>query len=311
MAFDIARSPETGARKGPQTRPSGGRARWRQSTGGVGALPVFLLYVVFFVVPQAYFLRLGFYHTAPFGEVKRPLGFSTFQEVLSSPFYLKAIWRTVELCGLCGIFSVLLAYPVAYMIVRYRRWGGVLFVLVAASMFSSAVARVLGWKVLLANGGPINDSLRALGLIHGSLPISNNFTAVVIGTVHAILPVAIIGLMPVCQAVPQDQLLAARSLGASEFTTFRRVFLPQTVNGCVAIALLSFATTAGAFTTPVLLGGGRVGVLSILMYTDATRALNYPRAAVLALVMFVLVLVTVGLSLAYTKRNIRRTGAGA
>src|SRR5665647_506616 len=107
-----------------------------------------------------------------------------------------------------------------------------------------------------------------LHVVSEPLSISNNFTAVVIGTVHAILPIAVIGLMPVCQQVPESQILAARSLGASDFLIFARVYLPQTVNGCVAVGLLAFAITAGAFTTPVLLGGGKVGVLSILMYQD-------------------------------------------
>ena len=266
---------------------------WRRRIGGAKAIPLLILYVVFFVVPQVYFLRLAFYRPGVYGEVEGPIGVDTFVDVLTSRFYLEAIWKTIELCGLCGIFAVLLAYPVAYLIVRYQRLGGALFIPVAATMFSSAVARVLGWRVLLANGGPINDLLLQL---------------CVIGTVHAILPVAVIGLMPVCQAVPQDQVLAARSLGASEFTTFFRVYLPQTVLGCVAIGLLSFATTAGAFTTPVLLGGGRVGVLSILMYSDATSALNYPRAAVLAVIMFVMVLLAVGVALAYTRRSLRRRG---
>ena len=281
---------------------------WRRRIGGAKAIPLLILYVVFFVVPQVYFLRLAFYRPGVYGEVEGPIGVDTFVDVLTSRFYLEAIWKTIELCGLCGIFAVLLAYPVAYLIVRYQRLGGALFILVAATMFSSAVARVLGWRVLLANGGPINDLLLQLGVIGEPLSISNNVTAVVIGTVHAILPVAVIGLMPVCQAVPQDQVLAARSLGASEFTTFFRVYLPQTVLGCVAIGLLSFATTAGAFTTPVLLGGGRVGVLSILMYSDATSALNYPRAAVLAVIMFVMVLLAVGVALAYTRRSLRRRG---
>ncbi|WP_324274908.1 ABC transporter permease [Blastococcus brunescens] len=136
--------------------------------------------------------------------------------------------------------------------------------------------------------------------------MSNNFTAVVIGTVHAVLPIAVIGLMPVMQRVPASHVMAARSLGASEWTTFFRIFLPQTVNGCVAVGMLAFATTAGAFTTPVLLGGGRVGVLSILMYSDATTALNYPRAAVLAVILFVIVLLTVAVSLGYARLRVGR-----
>ena len=277
-----------------------------KALGGVKILPLLVLYIIFFVIPQVYFVRLAFYKPGLYGDVSGPPGLDTFRNVLTSPFYLEAIWRTVQLCVWSSLVSVVLAYPVAYVIIRFRRLGGLVFILVAATMFSSAVARVLGWKVLLANNGPINSLLMDLHVVSEPLSISNNFTAVVIGTVHAILPIAVIGLMPVCQQVPESQILAARSLGASDFLIFARVYLPQTVNGCVAVGLLTFAITAGAFTTPVLLGGGKVGVLSILMYQDATSTLNYPRAAVLSVILFVMTLVTVAASLGYTRLNLRK-----
>ena len=274
--------------------------------GNAKILPLLALYIAFFLIPQVYFLRMAFYQPGLYGQVNGPIGLTTITDVLTSNFYLGAIWRTVQLCGLSAGISLLLAYPVAYLVVRFRRLGGILFILVAATMFSSAVARVLGWRVLLADNGPVKDFLSVLGVADSAFDLSNNFTAVVIGTVHAILPIVIIGLMPVCQQVPQDHVLAARSLGGSEWTTFFRIYFPQTINGCVAVGLLAFATTAGACTTPVLLGGGRVGVLSILMYSDATSALNYPRAAVLAGILFVLVLLTVAISLGYTRLSLRR-----
>ncbi|TFV88950.1 ABC transporter permease [Blastococcus sp. CT_GayMR20] len=282
---------------------------WR--IGGVKVAPLLVLYVAFFVIPQIYFFRLAFYRPALFGEVTGPPGFGTFADVLGSEFYLSAIWQTIVLCSLVTIFVLPLAYPIAYLIVRFRRVGGFLFMATAATMFSSTVAMILGWRVLLARNGPINDVLIGSGLIDEPLDISNNFTAVVIGTVHAVLPIVIIGLMPVMQQVPPTQVMAARSLGASEWSIFSRIFLPQTITGCVAVGMLAFATTAGAFTTPVLLGGGRVGVLSILMYSDATTALNYPRAAVLAVILFVIVLLTVAISLGYSRFRIGRRGTSS
>ncbi len=295
----------------PRRGGAGFRRVWSWRIGGVKVAPLVLLYVAFFVIPQIYFFRLAFFRPALYGEVTGPVGLGTFADVLGSEFYLSAIWQTILLCSLVTIFVLPLAYPIAYLIVRFRRLGGFLFMATAATMFSSTVAMILGWRVLLARNGPINDVLIGSGLIDEPLGINNNFTAVVIGTVHAVLPIVIIGLMPVIQQVPPTHVMAARSLGASEWTIFSRIFLPQTINGCVAVGMLAFATTAGAFTTPVLLGGGRVGVLSILMYSDATTALNYPRAAVLAIILFLIVLLTVAISLSYSRLRIGRRGTSS
>ena len=260
------------------------RARW-----ALGALPLLLFYGAFFLAPQLYFLRLSLYATDNVGQQVGQPGLDTIGKVLSSDFYRGAIVQTIQLCVLTMVFTLLLSYPIAYACVRSRTWGRFIFICVVAAMFSSAVARVLGWRVLLSIGGPVNEALQFLGLIDQPVQLSGNFLGVVIGTVHALLPLAAIGLMPVCEAVPREHLEAATGLGASSWRTFRRVFLPQTWTGLVSIGLLVFAVTAGAFTTPALLGGGRVAILSILIYTAASQSLDYSTAAVLSLVLFVLV----------------------
>ncbi|WP_324274909.1 hypothetical protein [Blastococcus brunescens] len=124
-----------------------------------------LLYLVFFVIPQIYFFRLAFYRPGLYGEVTGPVGFDTFAGVLGSEFYRSAIGQTILLCSLVTVFALLLAYPVAYLIVRFKRLGGFLFTVTAATMFSSTVAMILGWRVLLSRDGPVNTLLVGSGLI--------------------------------------------------------------------------------------------------------------------------------------------------
>lgn len=287
----------------PARHQSGKRSWWRKHISDIRVVPLLLMYLVFFLIPQLYFYRIGLYRSAPFGEITGPIGFETAKDVVTASFYIQATVRTIELSVLCAVISSIFAYPIAYIIIRLRRIGGLLFIITSATMFGSSVAMVLGWRVILANNGTINSFLMWLGVIENPIPMSNNFIAVVIGTAHAVLPIAIIGLMPVMQQVPTSQVLAARSLGASEGYIFRKVFFPQTFSGLVAVGMLTFATTAGAFTTPVLLGGGKVGVLSILMFSDATTALNFPRAAVLALGLFAIILAAVTGSLIFARRT--------
>lgn len=267
-----------------------------------GVVPLGVFFALFFLFPEVYFLRAGLYKTNTFGEISSSMTSETLVRAFDS-FYLHALWRTIELCLLTSVFTLLLGYPMAYAIVRSRRWGGVVFIAIVAALFSSAVARVLGWQVLLAINGPINRLLGTVGI--GPVHLSNNFTGVVIGSVHAILPIAVLGLMPVCEMVHQAQTEAAMSLGASPWRAFWKVFFPQTWTGVVSVGLLVFAVTAGAFTTPALLGGGRVAVLSVLIYTLASQSLDYSTAAVLSLVLLLIVGLAVVGGLAIGRRGAR------
>jgi ABC-type spermidine/putrescine transport system permease subunit I len=267
--------------------------------------PLLILYGFFFFFPQIYFLRLAFSQPADLGATLDGFTVKTVTDLFTTEFYRNAIIRTIQLCIISAVSAVVIAYPLAYVIVTRRRSGGLVFVVVVATMFSSAVAHVLGWKVLLSVNGPINDLVLGLGISSSPWQMSNNFTAVVIGTVHAVLPIAVIALMPVCEAVAKDQLQAATALGASDMRGFFQVFLPQTLPGVISVALLVFAVTASAFTTPVLLGGGKVAVLSILIYSDATTTLNYSRAAALSLVLLLITAGAVALALILARRSSR------
>lgn len=272
-------------------------------TWSLGVAPLAIFYLAFFVLPEIYFASKAFYRSDDLGRTTGAATTDTFTSVLTDGYYLNAILRTVELCLITTVLTVFLAYPIAYACVRSRVWGRTIFICVAAAMFSNAVARVLGWRVLLALDGPINKIVVGLGLSDHPLALTNNFLGVTIGTVHAMLPIAVIGLMPVCEAVSREQLEAASGLGASSWRTFRTVLLPQASGGLISIGMLVFAVTAGAFTTPALLGGGRVAVLPILIYTAANQSLDYSTAAVLGIVLFVLVMLAVMAGLLIGRRG--------
>ena len=269
-----------------------------------------IFYAVFFVASQAVFLRASLYESIGPGQIGGPASIDGFSSALGDPFIRLAIFRTLQLSALTAVIASLIGLPIAYAIARSRRWGGVLFVLVVASMFSSAVARVLGWRVLLGRTGIINSVLMSIGLIDEPLVLVSNFTGVIIGTVHALMPLAIIGTIPVCESLPRPLLEAAESLGASRWRTFWQVIIPHVRRGVVGMGLVVFAVTAGAFTTPALLGGGRVAVLPILIRTQMVQAFDYASASTLAVILITIVAITVLLTLLLSDRRRRTTIPG-
>lgn len=273
--------------------------------------PLLAVYLLIFIVPQLIFLKNAFYRSTGPATVGGSPTFDTLRETLSKPFTRRALATTLELSATTAVVAVVLGLALAYVAVHSARWGGFVFAVVATVMFTSAVARVLGWQVVLSDVGPINRSLINLGAIDNPIKISNNFFAVCVGSIHSALPVAVIGLMPACGSMSRDLLAAARGLGASTIRVFTSVFLPHCRQALISVGLLVFATTAGSFTTPALLGGGHVSVLSLLVYSDMQQSLDYAGAAATGVVLLIIVGIVVLAGLVGEQiwsRNTKRNG---
>jgi putative spermidine/putrescine transport system permease protein len=152
----------------------------------------------------------------------------------------------------------------------------------------------------------VNDLLQTLHITDRPIRIYGSFAGVTIGMVHLLVPFVVLAMIPVIEAVPANILRAAYGLGASRAFTFVHVTLPATARAIIPSGLLAFALTAGAFATPTLLGGGRVGVLSIYIRQQTLNLLNYPRGAVGAVVLLAIVFSVFVVGLAASGRRGRR-----
>lgn len=273
------------------------RTRWGRAT-----LPLLAIYLLVFVVPEVLFLKNGFYTSTAPGAVGGGATLNTIKQTVSNEFTVRALVTTMDLCLVSAVVAVALAFPLAYGAVHWQRWGSVIFAAVATVMFSNAVALVLGWQVVLSNQGPIDRALMATHIISQPLDLSNNFFAVSVGCIQAGLPLAVIGLMPACGSISRDMLQAADGLGASQVQIFAKLILPHCRTALISMALLVFATIAGSFTTPALLGGGHVPVLALLIYSDIETVINYATASATGLLLLAVVGVVVLIALMFNRR---------
>ncbi|SIT40751.1 putative Binding-protein-dependent transport systems inner membrane component [Paraburkholderia piptadeniae] len=281
--------------------------RWRY-----GIAPLIVAYLIFFVFPQFTFLVVSVFRSTGPGSFDSAVTFANYAAIASDGYFTRAIVNTLELSALTGAASVVLAFPVAYAIAHSPRLGRPLFALVVGVMFSSAVALALGWQTLLGSNGAFNRVLLGLGVIASPLPLGSNFAAIAVGTIHGAVPVAVLGLLPACEAIPARQLEASTGLGASQWRTFWSVIVPQTYRSALSIALIVFATTTSIFTTPALLGGGRVALVSLAIRDQLLTVFDYPRSAALSAVLIVLTLAVTALArLVIRSRRAKPTLAGA
>lgn len=283
---------------------SSSSARYR-----LGIIPLALFFIVFFAYPVLHFLW-GSVVVGAGGASS--LSLRNFTDALRSASVLRSLSTTLLLSILTGVVSLLLGYLLAFQVVRRSAViGKIIFVAAIASLFTSTIARALGWRVLLGFEGPINKMLISLGIVSEPLQLINNFTAVAIGMIHIQVPVVMVGLIPVIEALPRDYERAAIGLGASRWKTFLTVHLPMTWMNAVPVGLIAIMATAAYFTTPVLLGGGRVNVIAIQIQQASQVLFDFGYAAALSVMLVAMISAVAILILLLThwRRSVRARGS--
>jgi putative spermidine/putrescine transport system permease protein len=216
---------------------------------------------------------------------------------LLKPLYASVFLDTVWICFLTAFFTLIVGYPLAYALVFTSNVAIKSFVLVTVvtPLFLGEVVRTYSWIIVLGNNGFINSTLLKLGLIDS--PVQFMFTkfGVVTALVHVTLPVMVIMLAAALSHIDRDYQKAAESLGAGPIRTFITVTLPLSAPGIVAGVTTAFAWTFSAFATPQLIGGGRVNMVSNLVYQLGFASFNFPFAAALCVAGLALTFVTLWL----------------
>lgn len=199
--------------------------------------------------------------------------------------YLMLFERTAILSLAITALALALGYPVAHLLATLPlRVSNILMILVLLPFWTSLLVRTTAWIVLLQQQGVVNDVGVATGLLDdGSrLSLIYNQTGTIIAMTHILLPFAILPLYSVMRTIDPAYARAARSLGASSWTAFRRVYLPQTLPGIGAGALLVFILAVGYYITPALVGGSSGQLISNMIAFHMLDSFNWSLAAALA-----------------------------
>lgn len=218
------------------------------------------------------------------------LGFSvqSYVRFFTDSYYIGALAQTLWLGALTTIVCLVLGFPVALQIARASaRWRAVLYGLVLSPLLIGIVVRSFGWTILLGNNGVINRSLRGLGLIRAPLPLMYNSFGIVVALAHVFLPFMILPILGALQHVDPALQNAARSLGASRATAFRRVVLPLALPGVQSGVILVFVLAVSAYVTPMLVGGMRVKTMAMIVVDTLLDQFQWPLGSALALMLSV------------------------
>jgi putative spermidine/putrescine transport system permease protein len=244
-------------------RPSGAARRrlsaafWRRPwlrAASLLSLPL-AWFVLLYLAALAVLFISAFWTLDTFtGEVVHNWTLENFREVLTNKTYRDIALRTIGIAALVTLTDALLAFPFAYFMARVAkpRTRTLLFVLVLLPLWSSYLARIYAWRLILAQEGALNWSLEKLGLPTQDFAYTN--TAMWIVFSYVWLPFMILPIYAALERIPDSYIEASRDMGAKGWTTFRRVILPLSLPGVIAGSIFTFSLTLGDYITPILVG---------------------------------------------------------
>jgi putative spermidine/putrescine transport system permease protein len=273
----------------PRPRPVGAlaallwRARWLRALLLVGPPATWL--AACYLAALAVLFVAAFWQVDSFsGEIVHEWTLANFQTLIESATYRWIAFRTVGLAAAVTLTDALLALPVAYTMVHLAtpRQRAVLLALVMLPLWSSYLARVYAWRVILAHEGVLNWALGLVCLPNLQVGYSNWAMWLVFS--YLWLPFMILPVAAAMERIPQSLLEASDDLGAGAWRTFRRVSLPLLLPGVAAGSIFTFSLTLGDYVTPMLVGGPGSDFIGNVVYASVGVANNIPFAAAFAVV---------------------------
>jgi ABC-type spermidine/putrescine transport system permease subunit I len=266
------------------------RRRWREFAR-IWLLSLPLIFVTaFLVIPLGLTIVISFWERA--GMKFRPaFSLSSYLTIIEGA-RLQVLERSLTVAVEATALSLLLAYPIAYFLARKvgRHAARVVLVLFTIPFLINYIIRNVAWAGLLGRNGTINNALTAMGLINVPLDwlLYSDF-AVFVGLVSSYMPFMIFPLVLSIGAIDKQYLEASALLGASRFTTFRRIVLPLSLPGIFAAIIFGFVGSFGESAVPIIMGGVGYELVGNTI-TSSMDVLNYPLAAALSSIVVLIML---------------------
>jgi len=265
--------------------------------------PPLLYLLVFLVIPYGEILLHSIWQVDGY-TISKSLTAENYARIVENPLYRQVLWNSFSTALLVTLFSLLLAYPLAfYLTFVASRRRQFLYFLVVIPLLTSFLLRAYTWKLILGRSGLVNSTMQSLGLIDTPLDLFlyNQFS-LVLTLVYIFVPFVALPIYAALEKLSRDQVEASLDLGARPFTTFRRVILPLSLPGVIAGCTFTFALSFGDFVAPSLLGGPDQIMIANVIISQFGTAFDWPFGSALAVVVVAIVLAVVAFGARIEKR---------
>lgn len=256
--------------------------------------PALLWTALFFVLPLVAMLALSFTERVA-GRTVWNFSLANYAAFFTRAdgAFVQALINSIEVTLAVTVLSILVAYPLAY-ILAYRvppRWQRLLLVLIVLPFWTSYVIRSYSWLLVLSENGVLNAAMTGLGLIDQPIGLGNTRGATVLGFVHFFTMLLTLTIYANLVQIKETYRKAAADLGASAMQTFLRITLPLSLPGVAVGAFLTFVLAIGDYITPQILGGSRELLLPQAIMLQIGRQADFPLASALSMMLMLVVTV--------------------
>ena len=212
-------------------------------------------------------------------------GWAGFVDAVTSPGALQSLRFTIGCVVIVTAVNAVMGTTIAYLLARDSFPGRRVLDVVIDIPF--ALPTIVAGVVMLTLYGPSGP----LGV-----DLLGSTAGVVFALLFVTLPFVVRSVQPVLQALDQDVEQAAASLGATRWTTFRRVVLPVLAPAIGSGSALTFARGMGEYGSVLLISGGldRTRVSSMYVFGQVQN-FDYPAAAAVATVLLTVSVVVIAL----------------
>jgi spermidine/putrescine transport system permease protein len=253
-------------------------------------LPALLWTLAFFILP---FLAMGLMSlwTLSGAGLDQSPSLANYAQFFANPSYYLALVNSIEVTLIVTVLSVLLAYPLAWILAEAvpERWQRLALMLAVLPFWTSYVVRSYSWLLVLAENGVVNHALIGAGLIDEPVQLANTRFATVLGFVHFFVMLLTLTIYANLKQLSPSYRKAAADLGANGFRIFIHVILPLTLPGIMVGAFLTFVLAIGDYITPQILGGNNELLMPQLIMMQIGRRGDFPLASALSLILMVVV----------------------
>ncbi|MEO3432832.1 ABC transporter permease subunit [Inquilinus sp. CAU 1745] len=251
------------------------------------AVPGILFLAFFFAFPVARLLFLAFED-----QETGTWTLAAFNRIVESDVYLHVLGITFKIAGYTALVSLLLGYPLAYWLATKPAFlRGRLLLFVMVPFWTSYLVKTFAWMIMLGRTGVVNSLLLGSQVTDRPFSLMYNEFGVMVGMVHAMVPLAAITMLPVMLNIDRRLVQAAQTLGATPIHAFWLVYFKLSLPGVTAAGLLVFISSLGFFIVPAFLGGPQETMLAQLIIVQIQQLLNWSFAGALAMLMLVTALV--------------------
>ena len=259
----------------------------RINMGVLTALPIAILLAAGFLLPIGIVAVYSLMPPRSF-EFSSAVTFANYMSALTDGYWRPLMWSTIG-AAITTIICLLIAWPTAKVLDRIAgRWALIATLLLALPIFISESVRLIGMSLfMMPVGGILAGTLDVLfDLSIGS--ILNTRLAALLGLVYVHFPFVLFPLLLGLSLIPDEQIEAARDLGASSWQIFREIEAPLAAPGAAMGGLLCFVLSLGANAEMSILGGQAVTVITRAIEQRFNYAQDWPLGAALTMLVILL-----------------------